>query len=223
MTDVGIPLTDAKRRIVDYLKRASPSSTQEVAAILGVTDVAARQHLGALHDAGLVGESTETPRGRGRPPSLWRLTELAMELFPDRHGDLTVELLGALRESVGEAGVEALIDVRGKHQLEELREALATSQSLEDRVRALAAHRTQDGYMAEVTVADDGLLLTEHHCPICAAASSCQGLCRSELEIFREALGPGAVVERIEHLLGDGRRCVYRISASSKPVRTSPM
>ena len=42
------------------------------------------------------------------------------------------------------------------------------------------------GYMARLEKGDDGsLLLVEDHCPICAAAIACQGLCRSELDIFR--------------------------------------
>ena len=35
-----------------------------------------------------------------------------------------------------------------------------------------------------------GVLLVEHHCPICTAASACAGLCSSELELFREVHGP---------------------------------
>ena len=61
----------------------------------------------------------------------------------------------------------------------------------------------------------DGFLLIEHHCPICAAAAECQELCDGELDVFRSALGPEVEVERIEHLLSDGDRCVYRISPAT--------
>ena len=49
--------------------------------------------------------------------------------------------------------------------------------------------------------------------PICAVAKTCQGFCRSELAVFRELLGADARVERVEYLLKDGRRCVYRIES----------
>jgi predicted ArsR family transcriptional regulator len=55
-------------------------------------------------------------------------------------------------------------------------------------------------------------LLIEDHCPICAAATACHGLCRSELQIFARCLGDGVVVERVEHVLAGGRRCAYRVS-----------
>lgn len=54
--------------------------------------------------------------------------------------------------------------------------------------------------------------MIEDHCPICAAATSCQGFCRSELDIFKMVLGKDVNVVREEHLLSEGRRCAYRIS-----------
>ena len=67
--------------------------------------------------------------------------------------------------------------------------------------------------MAEVKRDGTGFLFIENHCPICAAATACQGFCASELDLFRSALGPGVSVERAEHILSGDRRCVYRIAA----------
>jgi len=84
--------------------------------------------------------------------------------------------------------------------------------SLEHVVSRLAELRTREGYMAAWTEEADGsFLLVESHCPICAAATVCQGFCRSELDIIRTVLGPDARVERSEHLLAGARRCAYRI------------
>ena len=59
--------------------------------------------------------------------------------------------------------------------------------------------------------AGGGWLLVEDHCPICAAATECQGFCRSELALFQRCLGPEARVERTEHLMAGARRCAYLI------------
>jgi predicted ArsR family transcriptional regulator len=60
---------------------------------------------------------------------------------------------------------------------------------------------------------DDGaVVLIEHHCPICTAASACQGLCRSELELFRDALGDDVDVQRTQHLMKGDVRCAYRVT-----------
>jgi predicted ArsR family transcriptional regulator len=219
MTDVALPLSDAKRRVVEFLKRMSPATTQQIAERLEVSDVAARQHLVALEVSGLVEASTAEPTGRGRPRSLWSLSDLAVELFPDRHGDLTVELLEALRLTVGEEGIDTLLDVRGTQQLDALKSRLDDAFTLESKVMALADQRSLEGYMAQVERGEDGeFLLIEHHCPICAAATQCQGLCRTELDLFRAALGPGATVQRTEHLLSEGTRCVYLI----RPATAGP-
>jgi predicted ArsR family transcriptional regulator len=75
--------------------------------------------------------------------------------------------------------------------------------------------------VAEVVDDPDGrgVVLVEHHCPICTAATSCPGLCRSELDLFREVLGPKVTVERTQHVLAGDRRCAYRIA----PVRAAAL
>ena len=76
--------------------------------------------------------------------------------------------------------------------------------------------RSAEGYMAELQRDQAGFLLVENHCPICVAAKACQGFCRSELQLFRAALGPAVAVERSEHLVAGARRCAYRITARSR-------
>jgi predicted ArsR family transcriptional regulator len=81
----------------------------------------------------------------------------------------------------------------------------------------LAEIRREQGYMAECTKMPDGsILLAENHCPICVAASTCQGLCREELSMFRALLGDKARVERTDHILAGARRCAYRITMPAK-------
>lgn len=65
--------------------------------------------------------------------------------------------------------------------------------------------------MASVVKDAGGFLLIENHCPICAAAAACQGLCRSELAVFRAVLGSDVVVDRVDHILAGARRCAYRV------------
>ena len=77
--------------------------------------------------------------------------------------------------------------------------------------------RSQEGYMAACEDPGDGtLLFVENHCPICAAATSCQGFCRAELSVFRAVLGPGVEVERAEHILAGARRCAYVVKMADQ-------
>jgi len=206
-------LTDAKRELLDHLKRTAPATVAELASLVGTTETAVRQHLDELAKRGLAVSERGAPEGRGRPAERWSLTELAQDLFPDHHGSFMVGLIGAVREAMGEEGMEQVLEVRRRTQLRDYREQLPGQEAqLGTKVQALARQRTREGYMAEARRDDDGSwLLIEHHCPVCEAATSCQGICVKEWQLFGEFLGPDVDVDREEHLLSGGRRCVYRI------------
>ena len=68
--------------------------------------------------------------------------------------------------------------------------------------------------MAEVRPDEEtgAWLLVENHCPVCASARVCKGLCREEITLFERVLGRDVHVERITHILAGAGRCTYRIS-----------
>jgi predicted ArsR family transcriptional regulator len=112
----------------------------------------------------------------------------------------------------GPAAMDQLIVSREAASEAFYRDTIGAAAALPDRVAALAHARDVEGYMAEVETQPDGsLLLVENHCPICAAARTCQNFCRSELDVFQRVLGPACAVERTEHQLAGDRRCAYRI------------
>ncbi len=195
------------------LKTRGAQSTLAISERLGVSRQAALQTLGRLGAEELVSHVTER-RGVGRPRRLWALTDKAQTRFPDTHAQLTVELLEAIRTEFGEAGVDRLIQRRERDCEVSYLKALSSAASLEDRVARLATLRANEGYMPDWSRSAGGeFLLIENHCPICAAASACQGFCRAELALFRLALGPDVDVERTDHILAGARRCAYRITA----------
>lgn len=198
-------------RALYLLKTRGALTAQALAAELGLTSMGARKQLQALEEKGLAETETQA-QGVGRPVQLWRLSERGHGRFPDRHSDLTLQLLEQVRAVFGEAGLERLIQRREEQSEADYRQAMSGAEGLPQRLDALARIRSQEGYMAELQPDGAGWLLLENHCPICAAARRCQGLCRSELALFERVLGPAAAVERVEHALADGgRRCVYRI------------
>ena len=112
--------------------------------------------------------------------------------------------------------MDRLIEARQEAMVATYHQALKPHLDLGDRVGVLTRLRTVEGYMAEFEMQGDGsFLLIENHCPICAAAKTCQGFCRSELELLQAAFGADMSVTRQEHLLSEGRRCVYRIARLS--------
>jgi len=202
--------TAAADRLLGVIKRRGPQCIAEIAGLLGITPEAARQQVTRLATDGLVVAETER-RGVGRPTQRWHLTDAGHARFPDTHAELTVRLIDAVRSALGEAALERLIQVRETETLQAYQEALRGVTTLADRLARLAEMRSREGYMAEWRSDDAGFLLLENHCPICAAATACQGFCRAELDVFRAVLGPAVMVERTDHILADARRCAYRI------------
>jgi len=200
-----------RRAILDLLKLEGPQDAQSLAASLGVSAMAVRQHLYDMQDQTLVTYS-EVARPMGRPAKLWTLTPAAESFFPDGHAELTASLLGAMQEAFGAAGVEHLLAMRARDQAAAYGERVDSSEALPFRLAALAELRSEEGYMAAVQEQDDGsYLLVENHCPICTAAARCSGLCAAELDVFRRVLGDEVAIERTDHILAGARRCAYRV------------
>lgn len=199
--------------VLSLLKREGPVSADRLAAKLGITAMAVRQHLYALGDDGLVAHEEEA-RARGRPVKLWRTTEKANASFADAHSALAAELIAQMKQMFGDEGLDRIIAARTAEQEKTYLAELETKRALKARVEALAKIRSREGYMAEVKrdPASGDILLVENHCPICAAARLCTGLCREELRLFESVLGKGVRVERTTHALAGAGRCTYRIS-----------
>lgn len=200
----------ASTRLLYALKSAGPQTAEAIGKRLGMTAVGARQHLARLLDDDLVGfeDRRETV---GRPKRVWSITDRGNQRFPDNHAGLTLELIGAIKTSLGERALDKIIAVRERQALKVYRARLDGAASLKEKAARLARLRSEEGYMADLTREKDGFLLVENHCPICVAARACQGFCRSELQLFRDALGTAVSVERTEHIVAGARRCAYRI------------
>jgi predicted ArsR family transcriptional regulator len=206
-----------RRAIINRLKWEGALDSSELASRLGVSAMAVRQHLYALQHEQLVTYQEEL-RAIGRPAKRWQLTPSANRFFPDGYAELALGLIQAVTEVFGEAGLAQLLDARTRHQLTTYQAHVPDFTPLQQKLEALAVARTSEGYMAEVEALNDGsYLLIENHCPICAAATTCRGLCEQELQIFQHILGQDVTIERVEHIVAGARRCAYRVFLNVEP------
>ncbi len=205
------PMTErSNTRILRLLKSRGTQNADAIARHLKITTVAARQHLANLIDRGLVAYE-DRREGVGRPKRFWSLTRAGHDYFPENHAGLTLELIAAIRTVFGEEGLERVIAQREKQAMRQYR-ALVGDGPLKQRARRLAAQRSAEGYMATTRELPDGsIMLMERHCPICAAAATCQGFCKSELSLFSQVLGPDVAVSRTQHIVSGAERCAYVI------------
>ena len=198
-------------RILYQLKRRGSMTVRELADTLDMTTMGVRQHLQQMQGDGLVEPGVEEARQRGRPVRPWSLTSAGHARFPDAHAQATVELIASIRDVLGDDKLDEVVAHRARSAMDHYAESMLTLRDLESRVRKLAALREAEGYMARVEADGDDWLLIEDHCPICVAASHCQGFCQGELESFQQLLSGFGDVRREEHLLSGARRCTYRV------------
>ncbi|MGG5211093.1 helix-turn-helix transcriptional regulator [Chryseobacterium sp. MIQD13] len=201
----------AADRILMFLKMRGEATSLLISKELSITKEGARKHLLNLAEEGLI-KSVAKREGVGRPSTYYTLTEKGLSQFPDSHADVTVQILRSVKNLLGENALDLLINDREKNTYERYEKALVKAKSLEQRLDVLVQVRSEEGYMAEWTKEGNDYFLIENHCPICAAAAECQGFCRAELSNFRNLIGKDYQVERINHILSGGQRCVYKIS-----------
>lgn len=230
-----------KEQILRFLQASGRATVGELALHCGVSDAALRQHLDQLEVDGLVcrtaadnNPENAVSGSRGRPPSHWTLSETSThrghsifpDTFPDRHAELSGDILRSLASTMGEAAVIEVLDHRSRRQIDDYRaavdahlESTRTNERrprLVDAVAALATIRDGEGYRAESIDHGDGTVsLVERHCAIDAAARTCDELCASEMKVFGKVLdrtlGTRVAIRRVEHLMSGGTCCRYEI------------
>ncbi len=201
-----------QEHILRSLKTRGPQSVRILARQLAMTAMGVRHHLADLNEIGLARRLPAARQHRGRPVSLWELTEKGHAWFPDSGADLARELIQAADICWGGAGVERLVEERSNRVRRRYRAAMrGLGDDLRQKVEHLVGLRSADGYMAGARLLPDGWLLVQNHCPIRACAENCPHFCKSEQRMFERLLGAEAKVEQTDHLLAGDRRCAWRI------------
>ncbi len=195
--------------IVDVLKRRGEARAEELAAAVGVTVSAMRQHLMALAADGLVAHR-EVRSGPGRPKHFYALTAAAESRFPKAYDELATEVLDYVADESPEL-LERVFERRRQRRVSGATARLAGMASLGERVTELARILDEDGYLAEVVEGEDGSFrIVEHNCAILGVAARYGQACVSEIDFIRTVL-PDATVERVAHMMAGARQCAYEI------------
>ena len=208
------PRSTSRKAVLALLQREGPVSADSLAERLNLTGMAVRLHLGALHMPKGSPPSMIETRPRGRPVQMWSATAKAAAQFADSHSALAVDLIAQMKKAFGDEGMDRILRLRTAEQEKAYRAKTDTARSLKGKLDQLAKIRSAEGYMAEVRREEEtgAWLFVENHCPICAAARLCTGLCREELALFHRVLGKGIKVERLSHIPAGAGRCAYRVA-----------
>jgi DeoR family transcriptional regulator, suf operon transcriptional repressor len=213
----SLPAT--RRAVLLLLKKRGEAGADQLAAALGITVSAVRQHLARMVEGGLVAARREA-HGPGRPPHRYSLTPAGDALFPRFYAELTNELLDYAADDDPDL-VDRIFERRRRRRLAQARDRLAGG-TFDERVTRLTEILDSDGYLAEFERRPDGsYLVTEHNCAILGVAQRYRLACSTEIEFLREAL-PDATVERVAHMMAGAHVCAYeirRVPAGGRTIR----
>ena len=120
-----------------------------------------------------------------------------------------MDILRGISDVLGRDTINLVIATREAAKLSRYRGAMAGGGTSHARLDKLAELSSAEGDMAGVEKDADGTLrLVEDHCQICAAANFRQGFCRAAKAVVQNALSPDVRIERDEHNVAGGRRCI---------------
>jgi predicted ArsR family transcriptional regulator len=217
-----VPLLGEQRAaIVLELRRVGDASTAELAAHLGISEVATRRHLAVLQEEELVAAEV-VAQGRGRPAARYRLTDTAQLLFPHRYDRFATEVLDFLADAHGRDGLRAFLRWRLEREVAGLADAV-TAEDLHARLDQLADALSERGFAASVQAGSDGFTLVQDHCAIGEVAREHPEICAYEAATFAEVLGRDVTLSRRETLASGARACVCKVaSRTSEPAAPNP-
>lgn len=172
---------EAAERVARALLTHGPQTAGHLAELLGQTPAGVRRQLSALVECGFVAAADRAPygpspkRGRGRPGSVFSLTDQGRAACGSSYDDLA---LAALRFLDSRYGPEAVSDFAAQRARSLAAGVAGVPDCTPD---DLAEVLTAAGYAAEVQpMGDVAVQLCQHTCPVVDAAREFPVLCEAE-------------------------------------------
>ena len=200
-------LGKSHRQILDQMKWWGDGTIPEVARALDLSVETVRSHMRSLRGEGLVARAGRRRSGPGRPEDIYRLTESAASLFPDRHAEILQEFVGFLEKEGDPELIHRFFHRRIELRREEAFQRLTGLQGIQ-RLQEVAEILSEEGFMADVETDGKGPpSLRLHHCPMRDLIDVTRAPCRAELQLVRELLGQD--LTRIAYIPSGDVACSY--------------
>ena len=205
---------ERRKQLLRYLLRnKAGGAIDELAAALGVTRTAIRQHLASLMRDGLVAPGAMRASG-GRPQQLFLLTEHGKEVFPRHYSWFAQLLVEEITREHGAAGLRARLGRIAAAVVEQLRRREprpnATSR---EKIETLAGVMDELGYDARMSSAAGVPTIEADNCVFHELAIKHPEICRFDIALLSGYTGKR--VELHECMARGGHVCRFHFTPRS--------
>jgi predicted ArsR family transcriptional regulator len=184
-------LHENQKKILEYLlDKPGGCPLEEIAAHLGVTKTAAREHVLKIEALGLL--QFEDSKGEvGRPKRRYRLSPRGLEAFPRQYSWLSNEILALLVGEFGADGASRLMQKLAGTVADSMRERFERKTSPAARLAEVSAALNELGYRASVKQSDlrKGAVLEATNCVYHTVAKAHPELCAFDIKFIEKASG----------------------------------
>ncbi|MCM2279069.1 MAG: helix-turn-helix domain-containing protein [Oligoflexia bacterium] len=207
-------LHENQQRVLDYLlNHPEGASLEELAAHLGITKTAAKEHVIKIQDLGFL--SYMDSRGTvGRPKRRYLLTPEGHEAFPRQYSWLSNVLLEFLAKDLGPAGVSRIMRKLAESVAGSLAPRFEKAKSPPELLAEVTAALNELGYRARLTQSDlrKGAVIEATNCVYHSVAKGHPALCQFDVRFLESATGMDV---KLESCIARGeavcRFCIRRI------------
>jgi DeoR family suf operon transcriptional repressor len=176
----------AAGRVLRAIQLRGEARVNDLAADLGISASAVRQHLGQLEASGAV-RTSKVRDGVGRPYHVYAVTPRGHQLFHNDYGDLARFLLDEVSE-VQAPDVFSRVLRRVGERLADTHRHEVEGANLAERVEALSEWLGRRGVPAHIEEAGDGYELRSFGCPYHNVAMENHAVCEIERQVMARLL-----------------------------------
>lgn len=197
-----------RQKIILLLKKAEHMTVAEFSREMGITPMAVRQHLMALERKGIIHYVTKK-YGIGRPMFLYKLTEKAMDIFPNSYKGFLMDVLRTVDDMDGRTKIEKIFRVNKQAMLDRKQRLLFGISDFGEKVARFRELLEDDGFLVELEEKKDDFKLKKFNCLLPDVATEFPEACRYELELYRNLLNKN--VSRSQSIREGSPSCLYVI------------
>lgn len=209
-----------RQQIVGLLREQGEATVEDLADVLGLTQMAIRHHLNVLQSENLI-VATKVRRQQvpGRPQQLYSLTEAADRLFPEDYYSLSRHMLDELNLAMGYQGtVEFMQQIARRLALEA--PAAQAGRGPDERMEQAVGFLTRNGFVSHWEKLDCDYALHVLTCPYRQIARVHKEVCELDMALIGQLLGDAP--RRISCITDESSdRCTY-VVGPERPAETPP-